>query len=75
MSSLVLTHAAKLALKPLISPLEQARRELEEARRKGNESAEEARAYWSKMLPDAVAAFDEAVSGKALLYFACCCES
>jgi len=42
---------------------EQARRELEEARKKGGQSAEAAREYWSKILPDAVAAFDEQVRG------------
>ncbi|KAI8462365.1 MAG: hypothetical protein J3K34DRAFT_501179 [Monoraphidium minutum] len=37
---------------------EQARRELEESRRRGGEGADAAREYWSRMLPEAVEAFD-----------------
>jgi hypothetical protein len=49
-------------------PTHQARRELEEARRKGGEGADAAREYWSKILPEAVEAFDAAVRDHAVAH-------
>jgi hypothetical protein len=40
---------------------QKARRELEEAKRKGGEGADSAREYWMRIMPEAVQAFDAQV--------------
>lgn len=59
-SNHVLTASGFLITTPNHRP-HQARRELEEACQKGGESAETAREYWMRILPEAVVAFDAQV--------------